>query len=159
MTGLSFEGCLAQRLRVTHASMGRLSVEMGANGLICAGVGQWQGIPPLMVIYDESTEGASIPVGRCVQELLPLLASSWRGLFPVLAATVVLRSADAQWDVAFVKWSQQGMVRRVDVAPIRWMECVARSEAAFVRGFGIQATRAMHMLFKMRASTLGSLST
>ncbi len=159
MRVVSFEGCVAQRLRVVHVEMGRMSVEMGANGYICAGVGAYEGVPPLLVVYDEGRGVGSIPVLMCLQDLLPLLCSVWRGLFPVMASNVVVRSGDGEWDVAFVKWSQQALVRRVDAAPLRWTDEKARSEEAFVKAFGIQATRTMHMLFKMRLSNSGGLST
>ncbi len=159
LRNISFEGCVAQRLKVVHVEMGRLSVEMGGSGYICVGIGPYEGVPPLLVVYDEGRGGGSMPVLMCLQELLPLLASAWRGLFPVMGANVVIRSGDGKWDVAFIKWSQQALIRRVDAAPLRWAGEKARSEGAFVRAFGIQAARTMHMLFRMRVSNSGSLST
>lgn len=159
MSALTFEGCLAQRLKVVHVDLGRISVEMGASGLICIGIGSVHELPPLIVVYDEGCNGEEVPLLSCLRDLLPLLASAWRGMFPVMSANVVTRDAAEKWDVAFVKWSQQALVRRLDAAPVRWAGEESRSEDAFVRAFGIQATRALHMLFKMRNSSAGRMAT
>lgn len=159
MSAVSFEGCVGQRLKVVHVEMGRLSVEMGGNGYICAGIGAYRGVPPLLVVYDEGRGGGSMPAMMCLQDLLPLLTSVWSGLFPVMSANVVVRNGDGKWDVAFLKWSPQALIRRVDAAPLRWAGEKARSEEAFIRAFGVQAARTMHMLFKMRVTDVGNLST
>ena len=103
MTDLSFEGCIAQRLRIVHVDLGRISVEMGASGLICIGIGSIHELPPLVVVYDEGRHGNEVTLLSCLGDLLPLLTSAWRGLFPVMSANVVTRGSDAKWDVAFVK--------------------------------------------------------
>lgn len=160
LKNLSLTKCVAQRLQVSHQAQGRLTVELGKSGLVCVGVGSHEGIPPLLLVYDEGVGGNSVYAEACLKDLLPFLSTNWRGLFPVVGATVTIRTKDDFWDRALVMWSHQtNLVRGFDLLPIRWCDCRARTEEAFAGAFGVQARRAQHILFRMRAMNLGSMGT
>jgi hypothetical protein len=159
LKNLSLAKCVAQRLQVSHLEQGGLSVTLGHNGLVCVGVGSYEGIPPLLLIYDEGIGGKSAHAETCLKELLPFLSTNWMGLFPVVGSTVVIRTRDGLWDRAMMMWSQNHLVRGFELLPVRWFDCVSRSEEAFAETFGVQARRAQHILFRMRALKLGSLGT
>lgn len=160
LKNLSLAKCVAQRLQVSHQAQGRLTVELGRSGLVCVGVGSHEGIPPLLVVYDEGVGGNSVYADACLGDLLPFLSTNWRGLFPVVGATVTIRTKDDCWDRAVVTWAHQtNLVRGFDLVPIKWFGCAARTEEAFAGAFGIQARRAQHIMFRMRAMNLGSMGT
>ena len=156
---LSLAKCVGQRLRVCHMSEGRLSVHLGSEGMVCLGIGSHEGMPPILVLYDEGVSPSCIRVEMTLKELLPFFASAWLGLFEVPASNVVVRTRDGYWDLAFVSWSHDGRVRSFSLVPMKWIECRSRSEEAFAKAFGDQARRAHHIMFRMRAAKLGSIGT
>ena len=156
---LSLAKCVAQRLRVSEMSEGRLSVQLGSDGMVCLGIGSHEGMPPVLVLYDEIARAGSIPVEMTLKELLPFLSSAWLGLFEVSKSTVVVRTREGYWDLAFVSWSHEQRVRGFSLVPITWIECKCRSEEAFAKAFGDQARRAHHIMFRMRAAKLGAIGT
>ena len=158
MIPLPIANCVAQRLRVNHASSGRLVVELGGAGTVCIGIGRAHDFDPVLVVGDEGLGPNACPE-TLLPELATFLAAAWRASFVVQAATVVLRSASDSWDVAFVTWSRDGWAKRVDMAPLRFPGSVPRSEAAFLAAFGPQATRALQVLFRMRVEQRAYFTT
>ena len=129
------------RLRVTSAHSQH--IDLGLTGILCFGFPAADGLPALVVVWDEdANDGASAT--NCIETVLRYLAHEWEGQVDVREALVVERDSAGDFDHATPDWvgGAGAVLRRIPLVswqPVKWTGLEPRSREAFLAMFGHRA--------------------
>lgn len=137
------DGVLALRMRVDLR--GAKVIKPDVLGIVCAGVFPQDGLPPLVVVADDSKNNHGMSLTNGVDCVLAHLSYCWGNGFPFTKANFVEIDSMGFFDHIVVSWEDKGQTP-ARFTPMRWPGAAPRTLEAFLGVYGIQGPRALKAL-------------